>query len=356
MKVLVTGATGFLGRRLVRYLLGCGMNVRCLVRPASDVGALRLLAADEEQDRLELFTGTLERIESASRAVEGCSVVFHLASSAAGAPAVLFMDNVVGTRRLIELVHRSPASRFVLVSSLAVHGTAPVAAGSVLDEEYDLDPEPHRRDPYTYSKIVQEQVAWDAYREGRLPLVIVRPGVIYGPGRDPLTNRVGLRLGNVLLRMGGRQLLPYTFVDNCAEAVALAGTVPGIEGQAFNVVDDDPPTGRELLRRYRTEVKRLRVVPVTRMAIGPLSGLCEWYYRKSGGQLPDVLTRYKSQAQWKPLRYSNARAKTMLGWAPRVGFVEGLNQTFAWLRQQAGASQAAATSVVKRTSSYGGPP
>jgi nucleoside-diphosphate-sugar epimerase len=340
MKVLVTGATGFLGQRLVRHLLSRGDHVACLVRPGSNVDILRALAADGLA-RLELVTGTLGRIESAARAVEGCDVVYHLASSPAGATAVLFMDNVIGTRQLIDVVSRSSVGRFVLVSSIAVYGTAHVAAGSVLDEECGLDPEPHRRDPYSYSKVVQEEVAWEASKEGRLPLVVVRPGVIYGPGRDPLTNRVGLRLGNVLFRMGGRQKLPYTFVDNCAEAIALAGTTPGIEGRAFNVVDDELPTGRELIQRYRKEVKRIRVVPVARVAIGPLSGLCEWYYRKSGGQLPAILTRYKSQAQWKPLHHSNARAKALLGWAPRVRFAEGLDQTFAWLRQQA-----ATTSVV----------
>src|SRR5262249_8485384 len=139
-------------------------------------------------------------------------------------------------------------------------------------------------------------------------------------------------LGRFLLRMGGRQPLPYTFVDNCARAILLAGTVPAVEGQVFNVVDDDPPTARELVRLYRSEVGRLRGITVPGWAISPLSALCEWYHHWSRGQLPAVLTRYKSDAMWRPLRYSNARAKAVLGWAPETDFASGLRQTFASLR------------------------
>ena len=195
-----------------------------------------------------------------------------------------------------------------------------------MDETCPLDPEPHRRDPYTYSKVEQERVAWQAYREGQISLTVVRPGVIYGPGRGCLSGRVGLQINGVLVKMGN-QRLPYTFVDNCAQAVLLAGTAAGAVGQAFNVVDDDSPTGSQLLAEYRRRGGRLRVVRVPGPAIRPLSWACERYHRWSRGQLPAVLTPYKSAAQWKPMRYSNAKAKAALGWVPRVGFGQGLRVT-----------------------------
>jgi hypothetical protein len=76
------------------------------------------------------------------------------------------------------------------------------------------------------------------------------------------------------------------------------------------------------------------VLPVLQFAIGPLSRLCESYYRCSAGQLPAVLTRYQSMAQWKSLRYSNAKAKALLGWQPQIAFAEGLQQTLVWLRRR----------------------
>jgi nucleoside-diphosphate-sugar epimerase len=139
-----------------------------------------------------------------------------------------------------------------------------------------------------------------------------------------------------MVRMGGGQRLPYTYVDNCADAIALAVSAEGVDGEAFNIVDDHPPTARQVLKQYCRQVQRLRVIPIPRLAIEPISGICEWYHRWSKGQLPAVLTRYKSAAQWKPLKYSNVKAKQKLGWTPRVGFKEGLQASCDWSREQRG--------------------
>jgi nucleoside-diphosphate-sugar epimerase len=292
------------------------------------------VAAANGPGTLEVVRGSLTRPEFCDRAVAGCDTVYHVAAELNGATAVLFLGNVVATRVLADAAARAGVRRFVLVSSLGVYGTAGIPTGGVLDETCPLDPAAHLRDPYSYSKVAQEKVAWAAYHAGQLPLVVVRPGVIYGPGRDCLTGRVGLRLGRLVVVMGGQQPMPYTHVANCARAVVLAGEAAGVEGQAFNVVDDDLPTGRDLVRRYRAEVGGVRPVTVPRWAIGPLSGLCEWYHRRSRGQLPAVLTRYKSQAMWRPMRYPNARAKQALGWRPEVGLDAGLRETLAALRDR----------------------
>jgi nucleoside-diphosphate-sugar epimerase len=339
MRALVTGATGFLGQSVVRQLLGAGVAVRCFARPSSDVQALQGMAAAAPGGELEIVRGSLQSPEACIGAVRDCDVVFHLAAELRGAAAVLFQSNVIGTRVLLDAAARAGCGRLVVVSSLAVHGTGHLPSWAEVDESCPLDPEPHRRDTYTYSKVTEEEVAWAAHRERQLPLVVVRPGVIYGPGRDCISGRLGLRMGNWLVRMGGGQPLPYTFVENCARAIVLAGTVAGIEGEAFNVVDDHPPTSRQLAKLYRGAVGPLRTVPVPGWAVSPLSGLCEWYHRWSHGQLPAVLTRYKSRAMWRPFRYSNAKAKARLGWQPETAFAEGLEQTFTWLRQRRAAGQ-----------------
>jgi nucleoside-diphosphate-sugar epimerase len=343
MKILVTGGTGFLGKRLVRRLLGQGHDVCCLVRPGSDTPSFRAAVAPDTADtaqpagRLSTIPGTLNRIEAsvADLLAARPEAIVHAAAAMGGGAPALFVNNVVALRQLLDVVLRLPTvRRFVHVSSLGVYGTAHLNTGDTLDETCPLDPKPHLRDPYTYSKVAQEQILWEAHRERKLPLVVVRPGVIYGPGRGVLSNRVGLRFGPVILRMGGSQQLPYTYVDNCAAGVALAATVPGIEGQAFNLLDDDLPRARSVLKQYRREVERLRVLPVPHWAISPLSGASEWYHRWSRGQLPAVLTKYKSGAMWKRLRYSNARARTVLGWKPSISVGEGMRRTNAASRAE----------------------
>jgi nucleoside-diphosphate-sugar epimerase len=257
--------------------------------------------------------------------------VYHLAADMRGAPPVLFFTNVVGTRGLLAAAARAGVRHVVVVSSLAVYDGARFRPGETVDETCPLDPLPHLRDAYTYSKVVQEQVAWEAHAAG-LPITVVRPGVIYGPGRDCLSGRVGLRVGSLVVAMGGRQPLPYTHVENCADALALASS-PAAIGSAINVIDDELPTGWDLVREHRRVVGGIRGVRVPSRFVPALSRACEWYHTKSRGQLPAVLTRYRSRAMWTPVRYSNARAKSVLGWRPARSLADGLRESFEWLAQ-----------------------
>lgn len=328
MDAIVTGATGFLGRRVVRALCEDGLRVRCLLRPSSDVSALRdelgPLWPQVEPVRLSLFDR-----DACRRVMSSGSVVYHVAAGLSGSPSTLFLNTVVSTRALIDAAMDAEVRRFVLVSSLGVYGTAVLRRSSEVTESTPLDSEPHRRDPYTYSKIAQERAAWDARRERGLPLVVLRPGVIFGPGRGVLSGRVGLQLGRWLIRMGGGQTLPYTYVENCAAAVRQAGMTPGIEGEAYNVVDDGLPTARQLLRRLRRHGRRPRIVPVPGWSIGALSGLYEWYSGHSGGQLPGVITRYRSASLWKPLVYSNRKARAALPWIPHIRFDDAFERSIS---------------------------
>jgi nucleoside-diphosphate-sugar epimerase len=254
-------------------------------------------------------------------------VVYHLAAALGGTCSTLVLNTVVPTRVLVESAAAMQVGRFVLVSSMGVYGTHSLRTGAALDESTPVDVHPELRDPYTLSKIRQEAVAWQAREQLGLPLVVVRPGVIYGPGRSLLTSRVGLSIGSLLLQMGGSQTLPYTYVDNCAEAIRQAGIVPGIEGEVFNVVDNDLPTGRKILKVLRHHGQRIRLIWIPRPAIGVLAAMYAWYSDWSQGQLPAVLSRYKSSAIWKPLRYPNAKSRNKLNWSPAISTEEGLRRT-----------------------------
>lgn len=338
MTIALTGGTGFLGARVAIELLKRGHHVRCLVRSAQRGTALFGQIAPELRDRLELYPGSLDRLDSCRGLLRQCDSVAHVAAPLTGSASALFANGVTPTRTLVQAAVDRGVSRFVLVSSMGVYGCQDLPSGAVLDERCPVDPLPHRRDPYTYSKIAQEAVCWEAHRDHGLPLVVVRPGILYGPGRPLLTPRVGLMVGGILVRMDGAQQVPYCFVDNCAHAVAMAATDvrdlagpdlagPDLAGTVFNILDDDLPSANDVWRLHRTHVSRPRTIRIPSWAIGRFARACEWYAERSQGMFPPVLTPYKASAMWRRLRYSNAHAKASLGWRPLVTFDEGVRRT-----------------------------
>ena len=327
MKILLTGTTGFLGKRVLKQLLREDVDIRCTVRSLQKLDELRTLVEPEHWSRIEPVEADLSRTAGLADLVRDCDVVIHTAAALSGCASAMFLNTVVPTRALMKAAAEACVGRFVLISSLGVYGPQKLKNHATLDESCPVDALPHARDVYTYSKIVQEEVAQQISREYQLPLVIVRPGVIYGDERGVLSHRVGLQLGGILIRMGGRQRLPFTYVENCAQAIVKAGLVAGVDGEIINVIDDNLPTGREVVKQYRRAGHKLRVVGVPQTAIKWMARFNEWYSRWSKDQIPAVLTEHRAQAMWKPLQYSNAKAKQLLGWTPQVDWESASQRT-----------------------------
>ncbi|MBI5070631.1 MAG: NAD(P)-dependent oxidoreductase [Deltaproteobacteria bacterium] len=338
MKVLVTGSNGFLGATLVRRLCERGETyVRCLHRPGSNLRRLAAVQADHPGAELDHCVGNLTSPEDCARAIDGVDLVYHGAAALTGAAADMFLNTVVASKNLLEAVRRSPRpARIVQVSSFGVYGMAGVEEGSVVTEDTPLEPHPELRDLYSQAKLRQEQLFWEYRERHQLPIAVVRPGVVYGPSGPAMSNRVGLRLFGLFLHLGRRNLLPLTYVDNCADALVDVARSPESTGQVYNVVDDDLPTARAYLDAYRREVERLRVVSLPLFATLLLSRLVAWYHAHSRGQLPAIFTPYKTNSMWRSFRYDNSRLKS-LGWRPRVSTAEGMRRTFEALRAAAAA-------------------
>nr|HPG88392.1 hypothetical protein [Hyphomicrobium sp.] len=101
---------------------------------------------------------------------------------------------------------------------------------------------------------------------------------------------------------------------------------PDVTGETFNILDDDLPTVSGVLAAYRRFGRKIRAVWLPQSAIGPLSSVYEWYHHHSKGQLPGIITRYRTETFWKPLRFSNRKAKTRLAWTPHVPMADALEQ------------------------------
>lgn len=328
--VLVTGATGFLGARVVANLLAHGApHVRCLVRPRSDLDRLGQAVGDDH--RVELVQGNLLSREDCDRAVSGVAVIYHLAAGTGQKSFPdAFLHSVVTTRNLLDAARRHRhLKRFVSISSFAVYTNRQKSRRDVLDESCAVEARPHLRgEAYCYAKVKQDELIAAYGAHHGIPYVLVRPGVVYGPGQNGISGRVGSGALGIYLHLGGGNRIPFTYVDNCAEAIVLAGVREGIEGEVINVVDDDLPTSREFLRLYKRNVRPFRSIPVPRAASYVMCWLWERYSKWSDGQLPPVFNRSAWHAYWKGSRYSNAKLKTRLGWTPRVSTAEGLKRYF----------------------------
>jgi len=339
VNIVVTGAGGFLGGALVERLLAHGVReVGVVTRPGGKRTRLDEAASRYPNSRLRFIEANVIAPADARKAVEGADVVYHLAAAMKGAPADMYLNGVVGTKTLLEAIAAGKRkTRVVLVSSFGVYGVADQGRGAVVNEDTPLESHPERRDVYSQVKLRQEQLARELAPKLGLDLVVLRPGVIYGPGGNAFSSRVGLNMFGVFLSLGGSNLLPLSYVDNCAEAIVLAGQAPGAAGQAYNVNDDDLPTCRDYLREYKKQVTPVRSVPVPYPVLKMLSVGVERYHRWSKGQLPAIFTPYKSATMWGGNQFDNSKIKTV-GWKQLVPTEEGMRRTFEWLRSQLGAS------------------
>jgi nucleoside-diphosphate-sugar epimerase len=338
-RILVTGSNGFIGAKVVEMLLEYGFsNLRCFVRPSSRLDRLdRARRKFSAEHSVELVSGDLLSREDCARAAQGASVIYHLAAGFDKSFAGAFMNSALATRNLAEaFLERGEPKRFVNVSSFAVYSNLTLRRRAPLDEGSPLEDAPQERyDAYGFGKLKQEELIQSYGRTQGLPFVILRPGTVFGPGKKDLTGRIGVDTFGFFIHIGGSNQLPLTFVDNCAEAIVLAGLVPGVDGEVFNVVDDELLTSSQFLRAY----KRVKPIVSVRLPYALAYGLSwawETYSRRSKGQLPPAFNRRRCAAEWKGNRFSNRKLREKLGWEPRVRMQDAMQQFLAQFSTQAG--------------------
>ncbi len=324
MKCFVTGGTGFLGRRVVQRLRNLGHDVLVLARDAEKAREVEALGA-------RVVVGDLDDVAAFAPALRGCDVVFHLGARAvsSGEWEQFLQTNVIATDEILRRSFEAGVSRVVYVSSLGIFHVP--RDGVSIDESSEYDHHPLLRGHYTRSKIDADRVACAAARSGK-PVVVVRPGRIYGydhPLGQPLyMGRVKKWIGSALLIVIGKPSYPtpIAYVENAADAVVLAGTTPGVDGRAFNVVDDTDLTHR----RYFRALRGLNGCPklVVHLPVGlflPAVLVADILHRLIRRRPWPVA--YQLRRSGRNARYLTDAARKDLGWTPAVELDEAVRRT-----------------------------
>ena len=324
MRALVTGAGGFLGRRLVRDLAERGHEVTAMIRPSSappadlEAAGARILRADLRRPPASL-AGELE----------GVDAIHHLVVGGGPTWRAVFTANVTTTENLLTAIGEAAwHGRLVHVSSFAVYALNQERPGALIDESTPLEQEPGRRDDYAWSKLLQERLL---ARLAGPEVAIVRPGAVYGPERR-FQYRLGRPLGEgAVLLLGGGNRMPLTYVDNTASLVAECGEHPAAAGEVFNSVDPDPVTQLEYLRRWRSGGEGPRVIPVPLTVVRGMEQALQLAARRSAGRIgpPPFLDPYVMEPTFRRFRWDSSKPGRVLGWTPPVSTEEALRRTFA---------------------------
>lgn len=321
MKVLITGANGFLGRALVTAFLARGHQVRALVRPATDAGGLW-------GNDVEIVRADLRSPPPLKSAFEGVDALVHLAADITGSDEDQFEATVVGTERLLAAMADSETSRLVLASSFTVYDWA--TARDRLDENTPIASNLDERGRYTVAKVWQERVARQASEEHGFELTVLRPGFIWGHGNESLAG-MGQSVGRLHFVVAGTRL-PLTYVENCADCFVTATENPAAIGQTFNVVDDENISAWKYMGAYLHHTSHSGVrVPVPYWLGLSLAQLIQWTAKLLLGptpKLPSIAMPARFIARFTPLRFPNDRLRHRLGWHSLYSFEAGLSRTY----------------------------
>jgi nucleoside-diphosphate-sugar epimerase len=323
MKLLVTGASGFLGRYVVDEALRRGHAVRAMARSAVSAGK----AGWDKDPRVEIAVADLRSRRGLVEVVAGVDAVLHLAAAKAGDVYGQYGGTVVATENLLWAMDQAAVRRIVHVSSFSVYDWMRMRSGLLVDESAPLEKDAFERDAYAHTKLVQERLVRE---HAGLAWTVLRPGMIIGP--DNLWSaRVGAQGKRMWVRMGARTRLPITYVENVAEAIVLAAERESAAGQVLNVVDDETPTQRQYVKLLRERTTpRPKVVGLPWLGIRATARLA-WLTNKlllgNRARLPGILVPCRVHARFKPLKYTNRKIKEVLGWSPRYSLVQAIDRS-----------------------------
>ncbi len=316
-KTLLTGATGFIGRHLLKRLLEERDRVRILVRHDPGEELMR-------DDRVEVVLGNLGSREDVERAVEGTSEVFHLGATVEGWAEEFQCATNLGTRHVVDAVLCHQVPKLIYMSSLSVIHFAAALSGKKITEKWPLEPHPESRGLYSQTKLEAERIVTDAVRDRKLRAIILRPGEVFGPDKAFLSGAAGKEAGKLVVVLGnGRATLPAIWVEDLVDAIMAAANSDRFDGAVLNLVDPEPLTQDDAAKYYLAATgKRKSIVHFPLSLLYCAAFGADRLFRLLGRNAP--ITPYRLRSAIGRREFDCTAAEEILGWRPRVGVRKGL--------------------------------
>jgi len=325
LRVLVTGATGFTGGHLARYLASLGHQVWALVRAGTPDATRQQLASAG----VELVDGDLKGRLSLERACAGVEVVYHIAAiyRQAGLPDAEYRAvNAEAVRTVVQAAATGGAQRVVHCSTVGVHGDVERPPAN---EDAPLRP----GDIYQATKLEGEVAAREAGRDAKIEVVVVRPTGIYGPGDRRLLKLFrGVARRRFVILGSGRIFYHLTYIDDLVKGFRLCGEVPAAAGRTYILAGGEVTTLDELIGLIADEAHVPR--PRLRLPVWPFwmaGAACEALCAPLGIEPP--IYRRRVDFFTKSRAFDISRASAELGYAPQVGLRDGIRRTLEWYRK-----------------------
>jgi len=338
MRVLITGATGFLGRYVVAAAVRRGHSVTALVRPSRELPEsffpVGVAIARGDVRNAECLPAALQN----RAGLQSIDAVIHLAACVVGDDESQFANTVVGTENLLAAMCLQQVTRLVHCSTFSVYDWQ--QSGRQLDEQSALESDLYARDGYAISKTWQERLVRRTADEHGWQLTVLRPGFIWGAGNELIAG-IGQSVGRWHIVIGGRRRLPLTYVENCADSFVTALETPAACGQTYNVVDTDTVTAwqfmGECLQAGAAVGRRLYLPYWLGIGVAQLANWTSRWLFGPTGKLPGLLVPIKFRARFRPLEFPNGKIREELGWHPKWNFRS------AWQRVRSGEALALLT-------------
>ncbi|HEY3297880.1 MAG TPA: NAD-dependent epimerase/dehydratase family protein [Armatimonadota bacterium] len=322
-RVLVTGATGFVGSHLAERLLNEGFDVRIIVRPDSDVSRLESAGA-------EVVPGDLTNPASIWRAVKGVDTVYHIAAlfrKARLPDSDYWAVNHEGAINLLRTSFEAGVSRYVHCSTVGV-------LGHISDPPANEDSPYHPGDIYQITKCQAEKEVLEFQKETGYPITVIRPAGIYGPGD---TRWLKLFKGVAKRRFPmvgtGDTYIHFVYIDDLVDAFRLAADSPAAVGKVYIIAGERYVTLNELVSTIADtlDVRPLALhIPV--MPVHMLSAVCEDVCRALHVEPP--LYRRRVDFFVNDRAFDISRAREDLGYSPKVELNDGIARTARWYKEQ----------------------